>query len=227
MGVVSELEHSERFPLAETFDRFGHLRAGGERVAAQNSGILPFIRFQTDGGSVADVESALAADSSLNGYQRVTGVDGEPLYRITWVDRIERFLETLAGADAAVITATGDESGWTFRMLFPDREALSQLCEDCASYEMTVRKIRRVDEQRGGRGGLTPDQRAVLEAAMEHGYYAIPREIRLEELADRLGVSHQALSERIRRAHRQLIRQQLVNGSTAEERTDILSTVTK
>lgn len=68
VGVVSELEQTEHFPLTETFDRCEHLRAEGERVAAQNCGVLPFIRFQTDGESVADVERGLAADSSLNGF---------------------------------------------------------------------------------------------------------------------------------------------------------------
>lgn len=157
----------------------------------------------------------------------MTDLDDGSLYRITWIDRIERFLEALGRADGAVMAATGDETGWTFRMLFPDREALSRPCENCESYEVTVRGIQRVDERRGGHGELTPDQRAALEAAMEHGYYTIPREIRLEELADGLGVSHQALSERIRQARRRLIRQRLVNGSTTDERTDILSAVTE
>ncbi len=41
--------------------------------------------------------------------------------------------------------------------------------------------------------------------AKEMGYYDVPRGISLSELADELGVSHQALSERLRRGHGRLI----------------------
>nr|WP_222863711.1 helix-turn-helix domain-containing protein [Natronococcus pandeyae] len=39
-----------------------------------------------------------------------------------------------------------------------------------------------------------------MACAVRHGYFEIPRRISLEELAAELGVTHQALSERLRRA---------------------------
>jgi predicted DNA binding protein len=44
-----------------------------------------------------------------------------------------------------------------------------------------------------------------VKAAVESGYYGIPRDTTLEDLATDLNVSHQALSERLRRGHRALI----------------------
>ena len=46
--------------------------------------------------------------------------------------------------------------------------------------------------------------------AFEAGYYNIPRSISAEELATDLGISHQALSARFRRAHSQLVESELV-----------------
>jgi len=55
-----------------------------------------------------------------------------------------------------------------------------------------------------GSAPLTDKQLEVLNAALEHGYYECPRETQLKELADEIGISHQALSERMRRANKQL-----------------------
>jgi predicted DNA binding protein len=58
---------------------------------------------------------------------------------------------------------------------------------------------------------LTDDQRETLVAGLEAGYYNIPRDLTAKELADRLSISHQALSERLRRAYRGLIESTLVD----------------
>ncbi|PSP50724.1 hypothetical protein BRC67_09015 [Halobacteriales archaeon QH_3_68_24] len=74
------------------------------------------------------------------------------------------------------------------------------------------RDERRVDvpgslDERASPGGvrLTDTQFATLETALESGYYRVPREQTIEELATELDVSHQALSERLRRGHRTLV----------------------
>ena len=46
---------------------------------------------------------------------------------------------------------------------------------------------------------LTPAQREILELALDRGYFAIPRETNLMELAEELGISDQAVNERLRR----------------------------
>ncbi len=47
---------------------------------------------------------------------------------------------------------------------------------------------------------LTEKQRHTLEVALELGYFETPRDITLKELAAELDITHQALSERLRRA---------------------------
>lgn len=51
---------------------------------------------------------------------------------------------------------------------------------------------------------LTETQRETLVAALRSGYYEVPRETALSELAEEFGISSQALSNRFRRAHKSL-----------------------
>jgi len=52
---------------------------------------------------------------------------------------------------------------------------------------------------------LTPGQEEALRAAVEHGYYAVPRRASLRAIAQSLGVSASSLSERLRRAEARLV----------------------
>jgi predicted DNA binding protein len=56
---------------------------------------------------------------------------------------------------------------------------------------------------------LTDEQRAALTEAFEEGYYEIPRRQTISEIADTLDISHQALSERLCRAHSRVVETQL------------------
>ncbi len=47
---------------------------------------------------------------------------------------------------------------------------------------------------------LSPEQRAALEAAVEHGYYETPREVTVDDLATRLEIPRSTLTYRLRRA---------------------------
>jgi predicted DNA binding protein len=77
---------------------------------------------------------------------------------------------------------------------------------------MNVQRVYDVNEGKQGRFGLTEQQEATLKSAYEHGYYSIPREQTLSESAEALDVSHQALSERLRRSHRSLVENAVIIG---------------
>jgi predicted DNA binding protein len=54
---------------------------------------------------------------------------------------------------------------------------------------------------------LTGKQRETLCVALELGYFAIPRNAHQKDIAQRVGVSEQAVQERLARAHRTLAKQ--------------------
>ncbi len=59
----------------------------------------------------------------------------------------------------------------------------------------------RTSDAESGEFGLTPRQRGVLVVAARLGYYDIPRTVDLRGVGERLGISRQAVSERLRRGH--------------------------
>lgn len=64
--------------------------------------------------------------------------------------------------------------------------------------------------------GLTPVQRETLTMALERGYFAIPRETNLVELAEELDISDQAVNERVRRGTAKLVASSLTAGTDSE-----------
>ncbi len=106
------------------------------------------------------------------------------------------------------VTATHE--GWIFRVAFPSDEALERfhgffLERDL---EVDVRKLRDTRDPAGNARsefGLTSRQREALVAAVEAGYFDIPRSCTLAELGERLGVSQNAASERLRRGVETLV----------------------
>lgn len=60
---------------------------------------------------------------------------------------------------------------------------------------------------------LTASQDKTLRAAVEAGYYQIPRPLNLRQLADKLGISSASLSERLRRAEAHVILHYTRNGN--------------
>jgi len=63
--------------------------------------------------------------------------------------------------------------------------------------------------------GLTPEQRETLLMAVEKGYFSVPRETKLAEIAEVVGITQQAASERVRRGAETVLRKSLI-GLTAE-----------
>jgi hypothetical protein len=140
--------------------------------------------------------------------------EDEWLFRMEWVDHVDLIVEMLTHAEATILDAVGQGSQWRLRVLYPERSLFSDTHDFCEAHGLSfdVASIRELDGEPAGRFGLTTEQYEVLSEAAEHGYFEVPREVTLEELADRLGVSHQALSERLRRAIDALVEDTLFVG---------------
>jgi predicted DNA binding protein len=95
------------------------------------------------------------------------------------------------------------------RVLFPNRDTLTETHDFCNEREITfeITRVHDLNERNdfGAQFGLTSAQFDALTRAFEQDYFEVPREATLEDLATDLDISHQALSERLRRAHRTVI----------------------
>jgi hypothetical protein len=154
-------------------------------------------------------ERALADDETVTDVQRYTELDGRVLYRV----RLTGAADVVAypmwiELGGFLLSGRWADGRWRIRMRFPDREALAACRDWCTDRNVTF-DLQRVysEDERADLSGptLTPSQREVLEVAAEMGYFEIPRRVSMAEVAAELGISSQAVSERLRRGHRHLV----------------------
>jgi hypothetical protein len=140
-------------------------------------------------GDASNFEAAMDDDVTVADYERLATADDRTLYRIEVADEARSKL---------TYGSFGD--GWHVRARFPDREALARHCDRCRAMGVgfELDSVYTADET--GEGSLTGPQRKALSTALEMGYFSVPREATAGDVADRLGITKQAVSERLRRA---------------------------
>ncbi|WP_227376324.1 helix-turn-helix domain-containing protein [Haladaptatus halobius] len=212
-GTVAEVEiPADEFALGQTLSTIDGLTVEIERVVAHsNDHLMPFV-WVSDKNHEA-TEAVLAEDPSVKHIELLVDLKDERLYRMEWVDQIEMLVQLLTEEEGTMLAARGAEQSWHFRILVPERAALSRTYEHCQEHglSLTIRNLYRLEDGRHGRFGLTKEQQEMLILAHEHGYYTVPREIDASDLADELGISHQAVSERLRRGHEKLMKNTLIS----------------
>jgi len=164
-----------------------------------------------DGSAPVFSLSDLATDRS-NGRDPFADTDGyrfEPvdvsgdcsLRLVSWDSEAEPFFRLLDEHGGSIRRGTGASEAWTFEAVFPSHDDFSAFRSATEDLDATI-EIERVYNPTSGTGawyGLTPRQRRTLELAVDRGYYDIPRRCTTIELADELGISDQAVTERLRR----------------------------
>ncbi len=169
--------------------------------------------FQFPGDRPDRVERELA-DDPVVGAATVTD-DGLVEQRYRGVCRFEEgsLLRAVLDNEGELIEATGDGQAWDLLVSFPDVDRLSafqgHLAEDHTSDLVGVYEPQESEESETE---LTRRQRETLVTAYREGYFDIPRKVTLVDLAARLDVSDQAVSERLRRGEAKLVREYLFDG---------------
>lgn len=150
-------------------------------------------------------ETALVEDPTVESVSTVTETGGRRLFKLVLGQRATELglYTTLIEEGVVIHDLAGDADGWTFRVTVPDRNSFASLYDFCVENDLPI-EVHSMYEQRDHTpavvSGLTEPQLATLEAALECGYFDIPRNCTLAELSERLGISSNAASERIRRA---------------------------
>lgn len=115
-------------------------------------------------------------------------------------------LEALATADAIIVRIAVLPDGWRQTGWFADRDVFSEFSsfwQRTAGFQL--HRLTRSGESEPPGDGLTDRQHEALRTAYERGYFDIPRQASLEDVAGELGITPSSLSERLRRAQTQLI----------------------
>ncbi|MFC4986944.1 helix-turn-helix domain-containing protein [Saliphagus infecundisoli] len=215
MTTVTELAlTSGDVALAETFEALPDLEMRIKSVVAEGpKQTMPLVWIA--GEPKAEIEGALSGDPSVERFDCLLaeGDDGEWLYRVEYASGIGELYSAIVSNDGTILDAQCSASNWTVRLLFPERDRLSAAVGELEEQGITVDVRRMVEAGRNAdldaTAALTDAQEEAINEAYERGYYDVPRRISLEDLAAGLGISHQALSERLRRANKVLASEQI------------------
>lgn len=165
----------------------------------------PFaLAFWASDGDFEAFDAALADDPTVADAAVLAELDDQRLYRVELTEEAEERMtyHSWADLDAVFVSAERVGDGWRVRIRFPDRERLKEYADYCERHGLTF-DLRQLYDARGRTDdalGLTDRQRETIRTATRMGYFEVPRQVELEDLAGVLGVSRQAVSERLRRA---------------------------
>jgi hypothetical protein len=152
-------------------------------------------------------ETEMAEDSWVAGLSVLTGDEERRVYAVRLTVSVEEAAyAALVDAGGQILTLEHDVDGVHARVRCPSREAFVDLKEAWEARYGEFR-VRGLYAEHGCDGQtLSPKQREALAVALDRGYFDVPRRATLADVADELGVSDSAASQRIRRGCRELAR---------------------
>lgn len=208
MSVISELTlPAAEFQLGEILAVEGDTTVTLETmVPISDDQPIPF--FRTHGPAGDTFEAAVRSHRAISDIQTINTHDGETLYALDWDYTDDIFLSLVTQLDGHLLEGSGGADQWTFRLRFPTHDALSTFKEYCWDADIPVEIVHIYNPtvpEAGPWYGLTDRQRRTLMAAVERGYYSLPRQTSTKNLAETFDVSDQAITERLRRGIETLV----------------------
>jgi hypothetical protein len=200
------------FLLEWTLESVSEIRIEIERVAVEDDDVTPY--FWAAGDDFEAFEAALADDPTVADAATLEAHDDERLYQVTWRENAKGMVFAVSEADATILEATSEGDHWSVELLFPDEESLSDFQEFAAAHDLSFDLRWLHDSAHSealGQYEVTDEQREALVTAYREGYFEVPGEISLGELADELDISKNAASSRLHRGYSNLVENTLIH----------------
>ncbi|MFD1640655.1 helix-turn-helix domain-containing protein [Halohasta litorea] len=208
MSVIATFEVSaDSFPLGKSIENQSTAEIEIERVVPMRQGQFPFIfvwnhtdfeEFERSVSGLPEIESVVLLESFDNGR----------LYKIMWSDGDCPVIAEIISNEGTLLSAIGDPTEWVFEIRFPEHTNVSDFFRDVTDaddVELSLKSlVKEIDFESVDGGILTDKQEQTLKTAFEMGYFCVPREAHLDDVADRLGISPSAASSLVRRGCAQL-----------------------
>ncbi len=167
-------------------------------------GVTALVKVRAEGSGADEVSRIVGSANGVVSAKFLKSFDGSSLIGLV---RTSRCMCALSGIPLRkVVGVSEDEKGVRVRILIDEPSELNDLIR-----EVTARGFKPLIEEvvqlRGGEvmPRLKPRQEQLLVAALELGYYEVPKKVGTRELAELFGVSPRAVSEVLRRAHKRLV----------------------
>jgi len=218
MTVVSEFTvPAEAFALAQTFESVPDLSVEVERLATHSrEWIMPFL--WVTNGDIEAVEAALRADPDIDSFTTLSTTDDVGQFNVHWTDDVQDLVDEIIDRHGIVQEAEAANGRWYLKLKFVDADALREFQRYFDDHGYSF-ELRRLYEQTGPKEreyDLTAEQREVLVTALRLGYFDVPRDGQIADLAAELGISTNAVSQRLRRATRNLTQNALTISPPAD-----------
>ena len=218
MAVIVDLAlPSQQFELGRILGMKGDTSVVLETMVPLGERTVPFFRVH---GEENGFEKSVRGHSAVTDITVVSTHNGEVLYALDWDISDDTFFDGLIEADANLLEARGVTETWSFELRFPSHDRLSVFQRHCTEYGIPIDIKRLYNPTKPGAGpwyGLSAPQRFTLARAVESGYYSIPRQMSTQELAVEFDITDQAVTERLRRAIRNLVTSTLLLTEQDEE----------
>lgn len=206
MAVIVDVAlPSQQFELGRILRVEGDTSVVLETMVPLGERTVPFFRVH---GERTKFEKSVQSHSTVNEVEVINAHDGEVLYALDWDISSDTFFDTLIDTGANLLEARGIAESWMFELRFQSHEDLSSFQEHCAKQHIPIDVQRLYNPTKPSVGpwfGLSSAQRTTLARAVEAGYYSIPRQISTNELAAEIGITDQAVTERLRRGISNLV----------------------
>lgn len=201
MSVIADFSiPADNFPLGHLLEVRQGVQVRLESMIPTGSTAVPYFWVQSP--DVEAVEEALRESAVVETVTVVDEIEDETLFRVDWDEDIDGVVEAIADAEAMILEARGHGDHWSFQIRFHEYETMSRFYRDLVDKDISV-ELEGVNNQspssRSADFGITPGQHEALQLALRRGYFSVPRETTLVDLAEELGISDSAVSQRIRR----------------------------
>jgi predicted DNA binding protein len=202
MSVTIEAHtDADEFEFGRTIESIDGVRVELETIIPIGEQALPLIEIhdKNHGAFVKELRERPAVASVVG----VEEHDERGVYAVEWHEDPDTFFKSLRDQDAQILNAVRPNEHWELEIRFPSREALLAFREQINQAELDFEVARVTQDGRSTadpKEGLSEPQREALDLAVARGYYSIPRKVTTAELAEELGISDQAVVERLRRA---------------------------
>ena len=200
------------FVLSETLAAVPEMTVEFEQFVPTSPDLLPYL-WVTD-AEVDEFERAATNDPTVETLRRLARFDDGALYQVSWADSADRLLTWLRERDATILQAETRSNRWYVKLRVDSRDSLRDLQRYCDDRDVQFQLVRLYDltEPKMGQFDVSEKQRELLILALQMGFFDVPRSATLEDVADRIGISSKAASERLRRGQTNLVRSTLTIG---------------
>lgn len=215
MSVILEFTvDADAFAFGQLLSGVPGMRMEIERIVPTGSEVMPFV--WVTGEAHEAFEAKLAESDEIRKAVVLDRTEDSVLYRIEWEEPPEQLIQGISAANATILEAHGTDT-WLFHLRFTDQERLTAFHDFLTEHDIPIHIERTYtfgeDANAAREFGLTHEQREALVLALDRGYFATPSAVELDELADELGISRQAVSKRLRRGNEKILEQTLVSSN--------------